>query len=248
MGGTILEKGGLKALDGSVISHRGMMLMAYQRADNISRKSLRAWEDGDPSHLDEEVRNRRDEIFSQVVAAIGEEHLPVRNYLKARGLAPRHVIDIGCGTAISDALLKQDHDLRATLIDIEETPAQYHQWNADGAGYASLADAKAFLCANGFKTTEVTTINPRKAPAALARVNGDLVTSFISCGFHYPVTDYVDLMLKTMEASGTVILDIRHRYLRSPDEGLKALLDGNDVETLVNTAKYRRMAFRKAAP
>lgn len=247
MDNAILEKGSVKELDGSVISHRGIMLMAYQRTDNISRQSLRSWEAGDPSHLDEEVRNRREEIFSQVVAAIGDEHLPVRNYLKAHGLTPHHVIDIGCGTGISNALLKQDHDLRATLIDIEETPAQYHKWNADGAGYASLADAKAFLCANGFKTSEVTTINPRKAAATLACVEGDLVTSFISCGFHYPVNDYVDLMLKTMKTGGTVILDIRHRYLRSPDEGLKALLGGSDVTTLAKTPKYRRMAFRKTA-
>lgn len=250
MDGHVIETGtasSLRALDGSVISHRGMMLMGYQRTGHVSRRARLGWEAGDASYLDAEVRERRDQIFADVVSAIADEHRPVREYLFRRNLSPRHVIDIGCGTAISDALLKQDFDLRATLIDIEETSDQYHFWNENGAGYASLADAKAFLKANGFKGTEITTINPKKAPTALDRVKGDLVTSFFSCGFHYPVTDYIDLMRRTIDTGGTVILDLRGRYLANPDAALTRLIEDADIEILTEFPKSKRLAFRKPA-
>ncbi len=190
---------------------------------------------------------RRDQVFADVTAAIAREHQPVRDYLLRRGLAPRHVIDIGCGAAVADALLRQDFALKATLIDIEDTDQQYHFWNKDGAGFASLAEAKAFLRRNGFKSSDITAINPRKTPGALAKVSGDLVTSFFSCGFHYPVTDYVDLMLKTMDAGGTVILDLRGRYLAAPDDALTRLVENADIEILLDMPKSKRMALRKAA-
>ena len=234
-------------LDGSVISHRGMMLMGYQRTGHVSRRARLAWEAGDPSVLDAEVRARRDAIFADIATTIADEYAPVRSYLHRRGLAPRHVVDIGCGAAIAEALLKQDFDLRATLVDIEETPEQYHFWSEQGAGYASLAEAKAFLMANGFKASDLTLVNPRKAPAAMAKVKGDLVTSFFSCGFHYPVGDYVDLMRATMDAGGTVILDLRGRYLAAPDAALTRLIEDADIETLIEMPKSRRMAFRNPA-
>jgi hypothetical protein len=243
-GGDLLA--GHRPLDGSAFSQRGMMLIGYQRTGHVSRRSRLAWEAGDPSVMEAEVTARRDQIFAEVTDAIAREYQPVREYLRRRGLTPRHVVDIGCGAAISEALLRQDFDLKATLVDIEETPQQYHLWNDTGAGYASLAEAKAFLCKNGFKAGEVTTVNPRKAPGAMAKVSGDLVTSYISCGFHYPITDYVDLMLKTVADGGTVILDLRGRYLAAPDEALSRLMAAAESEVLIEMPKSKRMAFRRA--
>jgi hypothetical protein len=248
MDGSVVEVGFADisaVLDGSGISHRGMMLMGYQRTGHVSRKARLAWEAGDPTVMEAEVATRRDQIFAEVTAAIAREHRPVRDYLLRRGLAPRQVVDIGCGAAVSDALLRLDFALKATLIDIEETPEQYHFWNANGAGYASLQEATAFLRKNGFKAGDITAINPRKTPKALAKVSGDLVTSFFSCGFHYPVTEYIDLMRQTMEAGGTVILDLRGRYLASPDAALTRLIEDADVEILLEMPKSKRMAFRK---
>lgn len=237
---------GHRPLDGSAFSQRGMMLIGYQRTGHVSRKARLAWEAGDPSVMEAEVAARRDQILAEVTDAIAQEHQPVRAYLLRRGLKPKHVVDIGCGAAIADALLRQDFDVKATLVDIEETPQQYHLWNESGAGYASLEEAKAFLCRNGFKAADVTTVNPRKTPGAMAKVSGDLVTSFISCGFHYPITDYVDLMLKTIAAGGTVILDLRGRYLAAPDEALSRLIAASESEVLIEMPKSKRMAFRKA--
>ena len=250
MDGTILEAGapgGAALLDGSGISLRGMMLLGYQRTGAVSRRARLAWEAGDTSVMEAEVTAHRDAIFAGVAGAIGLEHQPVRDYLLRRGLSPRRVLDIGCGAAISDALLRQDFPLKATLIDIEETSRQYHFWNQEGAGYASLEEAKAFLRKNGFKSADITAINPRKTPAALAGLSGDLVTSFFSCGFHYPIGEYIDLMRRTIDAGGTVILDLRGRYLAAPDAALVRLVEDADIEILQEMPKSKRMAFRKPA-
>ncbi|MFN6980040.1 MAG: hypothetical protein ACK4OP_18055, partial [Gemmobacter sp.] len=37
------------------ITHRGLMLLGYQRTKQISRRSRLAWEAGDPAPLDAEV-------------------------------------------------------------------------------------------------------------------------------------------------------------------------------------------------
>lgn len=234
-------------LDGSVLSHRGMMLMGYQRTGHVSRRARLAWEAGDPGPMDAEIRARRDQVFADVVQAITMEHRPVRSFLHRLGLSPRHVIDIGCGAAVGDALLKQDFALRATLIDIEETPEQYHFWSETGAGYASLDEARRFLLANGYRPDEVTTINPRTSPGAMAGLSADLVTSLFSCGFHYPVTDYVDLMLDTLRQGGTVILDLRGRYLAAPDAALARLIDAAEMHLLLEMPKSQRVAFRAPA-
>jgi hypothetical protein len=249
MDGSFSQHGGASraaALDGSVISHRGMMLMGYQRTGHVSRKARLGWEAGDPSFMAAEVAEHRDRLFHDVTAKIAEEYAPVRDYLLALPQAPRHVIDIGCGAAINDALLRQDFPLRATLIDIEETPDQYHLWSDDGAGYASLDEARTFLLANGFTASQVTTLNPVKSPKALAKVTGDLVTSLFSCGFHYPIGDYIDLMLATINAGGTVILDLRGRYLAKPDDALTRLMQAATPTVLLEMPKSQRLAFRKA--
>lgn len=234
-------------LDGSGISTRGMMLMGYQRTGHVSRRARLAWEAGDPSVMEEEVTTHRARVFADVVGAIADEYAPIRTFLQGLPVAPRHVVDIGCGAAINDALLRQDFPLRATLIDIEETSAQYHFWSGEGAGYASLSEARRFLLANGFKSAEVAVLNPRKTPDALAKVKGDLVTSLFSCGFHYPIGDYADLMVDTVQSGGTVILDLRGRYHADPDPALSRLIEASQAHILLSMPKSQRIAFRAKA-
>ena len=210
------------AISPATISTRGMMLMGYQRTRFISASSRNAWEAGDPAPLETEVGVRGSEIFRLTLDEVWKEYLPIRAALVAAGRRPESVIDIGCGQALNDVLLVKDFAPKVTLIDIEETFAQYHSWNGFGSGYASLADAAAFLRDNG--ATDVTPINPRQDPAAIKGLSADLVTSLISCGFHYPIGDYLEIFLDTLEAGGAVILDIRKRYFKAPDDALRQLM------------------------
>lgn len=231
------------AITDKAISHRGMMLMGYQRTKQISRKSRLSWEAGDPAPLDAEITARRAEVFQGTLSEIYTEYLPLRDALRAAGRTPGHVVDIGCGAALNDVFLVKDFGCEVTLIDIEETPSQYHQWSDLGSGYAALADAKGFLESNGAAADRVHVINPRKNPDAIGRIKGDLVTSLFSCGFHYPITDYVDLMLGTVASGGAVVLDLRKRYLQGDDPALSRLRAMCIQTDLLTMEKSKRVMF-----
>lgn len=77
-------------------------------------------------------------------------------------------------------------------------------------------------------------------------MSGDLLTSFIPCGFHDPITDCVDLMAMTIAAGGNVFMDLHVRSLAAPDEALSRLIASSEREVLIEMPKSKRMAFRKA--
>lgn len=220
-----------------------LALMGFQRTRQISATARQAWETGDRDSLLEEVRTRGDEIFRGTLAEVFTEYLPLRKTLSDIGRVPRHVIDIGCGQALNDAFLVKDYGCKVTLVDIEETPEQYHAWNEEGSGYASLTAARDFLKENG--ASEVVTLNPLREPEKLRDLEGDLVTSLISCGFHYPVGDYLDLFLETLKGGGAVILDLRRHYLRNPDDALATLLrESRQTPIIGYESKADRIMFQ----
>ncbi|MGB8813282.1 MAG: hypothetical protein WCC57_08855 [Paracoccaceae bacterium] len=231
-------------ISGEGISHAGLMLLGYQRTKQISRKAKVSWEAGDRAVLDAEIKARGPSVFSGAMEEIFAEYLPLRTFLRTHEITPKHVVDIGCGQALNDAFLSKDFGSSFTLIDIEDTPEKYHLWNASGSGYAALTDARKFLIANGADKNAVKTINPRKAPQLMAGVAGDMVTSLFSCGFHYPIGEYVDLMCNTVAQGGCVVLDLRLRYLGAPDAALQRLLDSGKQHVILEMAKSKRIVFR----
>ncbi len=219
-----------------------VMLIGFQRTKQISKQARKAWEAGDTAPMAAEVAQNRDRIIAGALAEIWREYLPLRDYLKAEGLRPAHVADIGCGAGINDLFLASDFNCAFTLIDIEETPAQYHGWADSGSGYASLASATALLGENGI--SDVTAINPEKTPDAVAGVTADLATSLYSCGFHYPVDGYLDLFQRVISGGGAVILDLRGRYYRRRPDGLARLLDSGRVSEIYHDERSVRVAVR----
>ncbi|WP_420557155.1 hypothetical protein [Roseovarius sp.] len=213
------------AFTSAPMSDEAIALLGYQRTKQISPRSRKSWEAGNPVPLRQEARERRDTIFAGALAEMWVEYLPLRSHLRDNGIAPASVIDIGCGQALPDLFLHHDFKPRFTLVDIERTDEQYHNWAGSGAGYASLDEATALLHGNGVAKTKVKPINPLKTPEAMAGLKADMLISFYSCGFHYPVDDYADLMRAVLEAGGTVCLDLRKRYLRRMPDTLARLLE-----------------------
>lgn len=226
------------------ISDDAIALLGFQRTKQISPKARKSWEAGNPVPLRQEVSARRDEIFNGALLECYREYLPVREYLNAHGIAPKSLIDIGCGQAIPDLFFHHDFKPRFTLVDIEQTTEQYHFWADSSAGYASLEDARALLHGNGAAKTKVNTINPTKDPNALDGLSADMLISFYSCGFHYPVDEYADLMISTIQVGGVVCLDLRKRYLRRAPPALQAVLDAAQMEVIYDDKRSKRVMLR----
>lgn len=232
------------AFSAGPVSDEAIALLGYQRTKQISPKSRKSWEAGNPVPLRQEARARRDVIFAGALAEMYAEYLPLRTYLNEHGITPKSVIDIGCGQALPDLFLHHDFKPRFTLVDIEQTDDQYHNWASSGAGYASLDQAAALLHGNGVAKTKVKPINPRKTPEAMDGLRADMLISFYSCGFHYPVDDYADLMVATLEAGGTVCLDLRKRYLRRNPDALARVMAAGQRTDLYEDPRSFRVALR----
>lgn len=229
-------------LNHASISDAACALLGFQRTKQVSRKSYANWENGNQTTLFEEVKSRKTEIIRGAFLEIYQEYLPFKDALKSRKI--KSVCDVGCGQGVNDVFLHKDFHPSFTLVDIEESERQYHRWAEEGSGYASLDSAKALLMENGVDK-KIRAINPRKAKWKQIGNGFDLVTSFYSCGFHYPVDEYIDLFIDTIESGGAVCLDLRNRYLGRGGEGLSRLKSaGKEVEVYRDT-KSLRMLFHK---
>lgn len=223
------------------LNNQALALLGFQRTKQVSKRSREAWIEGHTAPMLAEVQARGAEIFDGALHEILCEHKPLKEQLYAIGFEPKAVIDIGCGQALPDLLLHYDYDPAITLIDIEHTDNQYHFFSQEGSGYASLQVACDMLVENGVPETKVKAVNPRKTPEKMVDVTGDMVVSFYSCGFHYPVDDYADLMIQTLGKGGVVVLDLRKRYLKRKTGELRRVLDAGEVHEIYEDTRSFRM-------
>lgn len=194
-------------VDFSVFDTDDIVNLAMQRSSAVrDPEAVRAWLRGDDGPLRAEAEANRDGILHAAFTEISEAFARVFPRLEA--LKPGRIADIGAGYAFLDLLAFRHWGCDLVLIDIEETEARHFGFAADGAGYSSLAKARAFLVANGVPERRIRTINPRHEDLAEAGIV-DAAISLISCGFHYPAQTYDAFFRDQVRPGGAVILDIR---------------------------------------
>lgn len=206
---------------------------ALFRAKLIGCPSYSLWHRGMPQLLRLEARLRRNAILYQASTEIAAEYRIIRSALKDFNLD--HVMDIGCGHAIMQALFHRDNVCRITLIDIESNDRVHHDFHDQGAGYASLDKARAFLVSNAVPSNSITTFNPQVSQLPQAR-DVNLVMSLLSCGFHYPLATYLDYAKKVLVPNGRFLFDLRK------GSGQDEILDQfANWSVLAETRTYRRV-------
>lgn len=225
------------------ISDGSCALLGFQRTKQIAHKAKRAWEKGDSAPLLQEVKDRKDQIIQGAMLEIYQEYLPLKQVLAKAKI--KTVCDIGCGQGINNIFLAADYDPSFTLVDIEKTDDQYHLWADSGSGYASLEAARNLLIENGVSADSIETLNPVSQDRDINLETFDLVISLYSCGFHYPVDDYADLLVNTVNKGGAVCLDLRRKYLKKGGDGLARLMAAAPMETVYEDNKSIRTLFRK---
>ena len=72
--------------------------------------------------------------------------------------------------------------------------------------YSRLADLRRWFHQQGLVTYTLVDANNISIPSD---VKFDLIYSFLSCGFHYPVTTYRDLILQHSNANTRLIFELR---------------------------------------
>lgn len=227
----------MSEIDYSMIGPAQVFDLCLQRSNRLNKlipsrnKTGDAWE----GLMKTAVVEHRQTILDAVTAEIEDIFGKIAPQIAA--FAPKRFADIGCGQAFIDLLVYRQFGCDLILIDIEETEGIHFGFNDTGAGYADLANARAFLVANGVPDTAITTINPRHAPLEdLAPV--DMAISLLSCGFHYPVETY-DAFFKT-QVTKAILLDCRNHK-----GGKKALKMYGAVSEVGEEKKHTRILCTK---
>lgn len=244
--GAFLDHPDVVGLDVSAFAHEDLVNLALQRSSVLSgldRKPgeiVRAWEAGEDGPLEAAAAELGPAIATRAAALIRSEFEEVAPLVAAA--APARIGDIGCGYGIFDLFAARATDASLLLIDIEENDRRHFGFAAQGAAYARLSVARAFLEANGIAGARIETLNPGSGGLhAVAPV--DLAVSFLSCGFHYPVSGYAAFFRDKIVPGGTGVLDLRRRRAEDQIAELRAL---GTVREIGGGTKVVRVAFRRS--
>lgn len=238
----------VQGLDFGCLTQDDLANLVLQRSEvlfdvPIAGKAIRRWAHGDLAPMNEAIEQVGGDVVAQRAAGvILDDYKLLAPVL--RQLAPKRVADIGCGYAFFDLFLGQEFASDIVLIDLESNEHRHFGFKEEGAAYSSLARAKELLCANGIAAKRVTTLNPSvTAPESITPV--DLVVSFLSCGFHYPIGLYIPFLEKALVPGGAAIFDLRDSTAKGQMEDLARL--GPLTDLPVAHEKVRRVMLTKAA-
>ena len=187
---------------------------------------------------------RTDMTEKAIVKSYKLDFMEVSRSLVGNKNPVRTVLDIGCGIAGWQCFLPEFAHPEIYLIDKTQLDENlYYGFKAKTSFYNSMEIAKKNLIANGVPGESIITQEATDDNMILSDegVEFDLVVSFISCGFHYPIETYLDEIYEKLKKEGVFIVD-----LRKGTTGLEVTTKkfGNS-EIIRETTTYQRVAFRK---
>lgn len=235
----------VQVMDVSMFDTQDVVNLILQRAQvlyDVPRGGalIRDWSNGDASGLIEQAEARPKELIYRAIAIALGEYMELRPKLEE--LSPRRVADIGAGYGLFDVFLSRDLGVSVLLIDIEQSQSRQFGFKKQGAAYSNLARAEEFAFANGVEPHQFQVLNPDHTPL-LEGGTVDMAVSFLSCGFHYPVSTYLDYFEDQVRPDGQVILDLRAARF---DEQMANLQELGSVEVLSTQGAATRVLLRKA--
>jgi hypothetical protein len=226
-------------VDFSTLSWRDAADISLQRTSTllnlpvIGNPGFSLWTRGSRALLNLEAMVRKDAILVAAMNEIAAEFETIASFLGERQV--ERLVDIGCGHAFIDLLFYRRFACPVSLIDIERTEAQHHDFHTRGAGYSSLQAARQFLVRNGVPQILVETTNPKHD--SLPTAKADVIISLLSAGFHYPISEYTAFALNALEPGGVLIFDARKGQRQTE------LLDGfARVDVITDRDKSERIA------
>lgn len=138
--------------------------------------------------------------------------LALDSYLKH---PPITILDIGCGLAWESRRFNEKYKTKLWLIDGDvtnndvksnnATDKKYHTSANEFLYYYSLSRLDTELKKLGTKEFTLLDSNNLKLPD----IKFDLITSWLSCGFHYPVSTYAAIIKKHSHRDTRIVFDLR---------------------------------------
>ncbi|QNI50230.1 hypothetical protein SynRS9915_00508 [Synechococcus sp. RS9915] len=133
---------------------------------------------------------------------------------------PATLLDIGCGLAKESELIQKKYGTDLYLIDgdFKDNGSSRNRDIAFGdvdsfSFYSSLTDLR-----NSFNSRKLRYQLFDANDLNLPPVKFDLIMSLLSCGFHYPVSAYKDLILAHSHPDSIIIVDLRKDFIDQQSE------------------------------
>ena len=163
------------------------------------------------------------------------------------GRAPLRILDIGCGLAWESRLFNKKYGSELYLLDgdYDDNPkdrllvqGRYNNDVQDFAFYHRLDFLQKTLDELGTTNYQLIDCNNIDLDS---NIKFDLITSWVSCGFHYPVNAYRDLILKHSDQNTRIIMD-----LRLIDKSAGPLPEENVtvINTIIRRRKYHTVELK----
>lgn len=234
----------VQALDLSMFGPQDLVNLVLQRSEVLfdqpkSGRIIKAWSEGDGAPMHAAIDKLGPEIARRAAGVVHAEFLTLLPLL--RDLAPRRIADIGCGYALFDLFAARELGCDLLLIDLEDNGQRHFGFTASGSAYSNLATARRFLETNGVPQGTIRTLNPKNDDLESAG-KVDLAVSFLACGFHFPVTPYLEFFTHHVSASGAVLVDLRRTTAAEQRAQLAPLGQMQEVPT---QPKAERILVRK---
>ncbi len=165
----------------------------------------------------------------------------IRKALPKRTEGRVNILDIGAGMAGIDAILFNYYfmagaDPHIYILDKNTvTDKIKYGYSNNPSAYNSLDLTRKFLELNGVPAGNIHIFEtfPKN-------ISFDFILSLISCGFHYPITEYISFIKQAIHAKTMLVFDVR-KFSGQFDTLHNAF---NWVNCLQITEKYKRMACR----
>jgi SAM-dependent methyltransferase len=155
---------------------------------------------------------------------------------------PTSILDIGCGLAWESRMFNDKYGTELWLLDGDTdsnatksklaSVKDYHVDSNEFLFYHSMSWLKEQLDANGTKNYNLIDANNISIPKDK---KFDVITSWLSCGFHYPASTYKDLILQHSHENTRIFLDIRV-HLKNKE----IFYNDDNIKILKILSKYRK--------
>jgi len=155
--------------------------------------------------------------------------------------APQRILDIGCGLAFESERFQRQYNSDLYLLDGDfDTTADQGRDRKYGT-----ADTMQFYCKisdlqNSFAERRMRYHFVDAHHVALPEtLKFDLIYSNVSCGYHYPLATYLDVMRKHSDNNTVMIFDLHQAHVEEQVSGLFEILECKPYPDQKKIAKYR---------
>jgi SAM-dependent methyltransferase len=159
-------------------------------------------------------------------------------------MPPAKILDIGCGMAWESQQFNKKYNTKLWLLDGDESNNENKPLKSNEGKWHFTTDTMLFyhpmsvldqkLQENNVTNYHLVDVNNINIPGD---VKFDVITSWLSCGFHYPVSTYRDLILRHSHSNTVIVMDLR---VLKPKTNKLAIVDAGVeiVETIGHGRKH----------